>query len=78
MQVSGSASFPVHCTSADNCLVQFDVKAQEVSLERLNQLLNPAFSRQPWYHLLAIGKQHSDALLKLRAQGRFSAQRLTG
>ena len=77
VQLSGSATFPVHCTNADNCLVQFDVKTQEVSLERLNQLLNPSFSRQPWYRLLAIGKQHNDALLKLRAQGRFSAQRLS-
>jgi AsmA-like protein len=77
MQLTGSASFPVHCTSADNCLVQFDVKTPEVSLERLNQLLNPAFSRGPWYQLLAVGKQHSDALSKLRAQGRFSAQRFS-
>jgi AsmA family/AsmA-like C-terminal region len=76
MQLTGSANFPVHCTSSENCVVQFDMKTQEASLERLNQLLNPAFSREPWYHLLAIGKQHNDALLKLRAQGRFSAQRL--
>jgi hypothetical protein len=75
-QLSGAASFPVHCTSPDNCVVQFDVRTQETSLARLNQLLNPAFSRQPWYHLLDIGRRHEDAMSKLRAQGRFSVQRL--
>ncbi len=71
-QFSGSATFPVHCTGPENCVVQFDLRTQEASLSRLNQLLNPAFSRQPWYHLLDIGKRHEDALSKLRAQGRFS------
>ncbi len=33
-------------------MVQFDIKAPEASLAGLNQLLNPAFSHQPWYHLL--------------------------
>ena len=71
-QLAGSASFPVHCTGPENCLLEVDVRAQDVSLTRLNQLLNPAFSRQPWYHLLAIGRRHEDALLKLHALGRFS------
>ncbi len=70
-QLSGMASFPVHCTSPETCVVQFDVRVQDASLVRLNQLLNPAFSRQPWYHLLDIGRRHDDALSKLRAQGRF-------
>ena len=52
-------------------MLQFDVRAQNASLARLNQLLNPAFSRQPWYHLLDIGRRHEDALSKLRAEGRF-------
>jgi hypothetical protein len=76
MQLSGSAAFPMHCTSPENCVLQFDLKAQDVSLARLNQLLNPAFSRQPWYRLLAIGRRHEDALSKLRAQGRFSMPKL--
>lgn len=70
-QLNGVASFPAHCTSPENCVLQFDVRAQDASLARLNQLLNPAFGRQPWYHLLDIGRRHEDALSKLRAQGRF-------
>ncbi len=74
-QLAGSASFPVHCTGPENCLLQFDVRAEDVSLARLNQLFNPAFG-EPWYHLLAIGRRHNDALLKLRAQGHFVLPRL--
>jgi hypothetical protein len=74
-QLSGSADFPIHCTGPENCLLTFDIKAADASLPRLDQLLNPAFSRQPWYHLLAIGRRHEDALSKLRAQGHFSISR---
>jgi len=72
-QLSGSASFPVHCTGPENCLLTFDVRADDASLDRMNQLLNPAFSHQPWYHLLSIGLRHEDALLKLHASGHFTA-----
>jgi hypothetical protein len=74
-QLNGTAGFPVHCTSPETCVLQFDVRAQDASLARLNQLLNPAFSRQPWYHLLDIGRRHDDALSRLRAQGRFQMSR---
>ncbi len=74
--IGGSANFPVHCTGPENCVLRFDVHAEEVSLSRLNQLLNPSFRHQPWYHLLAIGQQHEDALMKLRASGRISTPRL--
>jgi hypothetical protein len=75
-QLGGSASFPVHCVSADNCLLQFDVHADTVSLNRLNELLNPSFRHQPWYRLLAIGKRNEDALMKLHASGHFSTPHL--
>ena len=74
-QLSGSANFPIHCTGPENCLLQFDVRAEDVSLARMNQLLNPAVG-QPWYHLLEIGRRHDDILLKLHAQGHFVAPRL--
>ena len=70
-QLTGSASFPVHCTGPENCVLQFDVRAEDVSLARLNQLLNPAFSRQPWYHLLAIGRRHDDASDEAASAGTF-------
>jgi len=73
--LSGSASFPVHCTTPESCLLHFDLHSDDASLARLNQLLNPGFLNQPWYHLLAIGQRHEEALQKLRADGRFSCAR---
>ena len=75
-KLGGSASFPVHCTGPENCVLQFDVHADEASLARINQLVNPSFARQPWYRLLAIGRRHDDALLKLHARGHFSVPHL--
>jgi len=72
--LAGSASFPVHCTGPENCLLNFDLRTDDASLARLNQLLNPSL-HQPWYRLLAIGKRNDDALMKLRASGHFAAAR---
>jgi len=72
--LSGTASFPVHCTGPENCVVNFDLRTDDASLARLNQLLNPSL-HQPWYRLLAIGKRNEDALMKLRASGHFAAAR---
>lgn len=69
--IGGSANFPLHCTAPENCAVHFNLHASDLSLARVNQLLNPAARSQPWYHLLAIGEQHQDALLKLHADGKF-------
>ena len=73
-RLSGTASFPVHCTGPENCVVNFDLRTDDASLARLNQLLNPSL-HQPWYRLLAIGKRNDDALMKLRASGHFAATR---
>ena len=74
-EISGSASFPVHCTAPESCTLHFDVRSDDVSLARLNQLVNPSYFNRPWYHLLDIGQRHEDALLKLHASGHFSSTR---
>jgi len=75
-QISGSASFPVHCTVPETCTLHFDARVDAASVARLNQLANPAFRSQPWYRLLAPWQQRNDALMKLRASGRFSIARM--
>jgi len=75
-EISGSASFPVHCTAPETCIVHFDAHADDVSLSRLNRLVNPSFRPQPWYRLLAPWQRREDALLKLRARGHFAAARM--
>ena len=74
--IKGSASFPVHCTTPETCVLHFDAHADDASLARLNRLVNPALRSHPWYRLLAPWQRREDALLKLRARGRFTAARL--
>jgi len=74
--VLGTASFPSHCTTPETCVLHFDVRMNQLSLARTNQLLNPAAQAGPWYRLLAIWQQRPYALLKLRANGSFDVAHL--
>ena len=74
--ITGSANFPLHCTTPETCAVHFDLHAGDLSLARVNELLNPSARSQPWYHLLAIGEQHQDALLKVHADGNLDITHL--
>ncbi len=74
--IKGSASFPVHCTTPETCILHFDARTDDISITRLNRLVNPAFRNRPWYRLLAPWQRREDALLKLRASGRFTAARM--
>jgi len=74
-EISGSVSFPVHCTAPETCTVHFEVRSNDASLARLNRLLNPSFRSEPWYHLLAPWQRGQGVLVKLRASGRFSLAR---
>lgn len=73
---TGSVSFPLHCESPVTCLLRFDLHTPEITLTRLNRLLNPAYQSQPWYHLLAIGQRDENALVKLHARGSITAGRV--
>jgi AsmA family/AsmA-like C-terminal region len=74
--LSGSMTFPVHCTGPEMCVLHFDVRSDQASIPRLEQLLNPSFRRRPWYRLLAPWQRGEDALLKLHADGHFSVDRV--
>jgi len=68
-EITGSAAFPLHCTSPADCAISFDLHSNELSLERANQLLNPAERSSAWYQIL--GQQQADAMLKVRLDGKF-------
>ncbi len=72
-QISGSANFPVHCIAPETCNLRFDVRTDDASLARLNELLNPRYFNRPWYHLLDIGQRRQDALLKFHASGHVAS-----
>jgi hypothetical protein len=76
VSISGSVSFPLRCISPESCVLRFDLHTPEISLARVNQLLNPSYQNRLWYHLLAIGQRDENALMKLQARGQVSAARL--
>jgi AsmA protein len=70
-EITGSAGFPVHCPNPADCAIGFELHSNELSLERLNQLLNPAARSSAWSRLLSVVQQQQDALLKVRVDGKF-------
>jgi hypothetical protein len=75
-ELSGATSFPLHCASPEMCVVHFDLRSREVSLARLNRMLNPGLANRLWSNLLTIGQRNEDALLKTNASGHFLIARL--
>jgi uncharacterized protein involved in outer membrane biogenesis len=66
----------MRCTTPESCVVHFNLHANDLSLQRVNQLVNPAYGSQPWYHLLSLGSRHNDALLRLHADGSIAVSHL--
>ena len=72
----GSLVLPRPCTVPDSCLVRFDLHADEIATDRLNQLINPHVPKQPWYKFLSSPETGVPYLLKVHAAGKLSANRL--
>jgi hypothetical protein len=74
----GSLLLPRHCASPDGCSLSFDLHADEIAIDELNQLLNPHPRKQPWYRFLSTSAQPATPyLLSLRAAGKLSVDRVT-
>ncbi|HTZ97926.1 MAG TPA: AsmA family protein [Terriglobales bacterium] len=73
----GSLSIPRPCGMTSVCAIHFDLHADEIALGRVNQLLNPAASKQPWYHFLSASDSTPPYLLIANASGKLSANRVT-
>jgi len=44
----GSLALPRPCIVPDSCPIRFDLHTDEISTDRLNQLINPHVRKQPW------------------------------
>lgn len=73
--VSGSVTVPRQC-AGDTCAISFDLHADELSLERLNTLLNPSLRKRPWYNFFMPRPATENPLATLKAQGRFTIERV--
>ncbi len=73
--VEGVVQLPRRCDLGPQCLVRFDLRADELSSDELNRLLNPQLRKHAWYQF-GSGSGEPGGLRKLRAEGHVAAGRL--
>jgi autotransporter translocation and assembly factor TamB len=71
----GSLELPRGCGHPENCPVQFQLSADQLSLSDANTWADPPKNR-PWYRVLANAQPASSLLTRVWAFGRLSADRL--
>ncbi len=74
LSFTGSVQVPRACT-AKTCPIAFQLRADQLSTDELNRLLNPRAQKRPWYDILGERPRPS-VLAKVDALGRISAARL--
>ncbi len=72
----GSLALPRQCTQPDSCQVGFDLSADEIATDRLNQLVNPHIPKEPWYRFLSSPTPGIPYLLTVHAAGKLTANRV--
>lgn len=73
----GSLNLPRPCVFPGSCFVRFDLHADRLATDQLNQWLNPNARKRPWYRFLTPDSQGGPSLLaKMRGAGRISADRV--
>jgi AsmA family len=76
-QWTGSLSLPRRCPVAQACPFGFDLHADEISTEQLNEWLNPNPPKRPWYRFSAAAPQSGQSFLaRIRATGTLTANRI--
>ena len=73
----GGLQFARRCDFAATCIVQFDLRSDQLSTDELNRLLNPQLRSRPWYQFVS-GQAANDiaAVGRLRAEVRILIGRL--
>jgi len=66
---TGVISRPRLCAAPTTCATTVDLHADEISTDKLNQLLNPNILKRPWYRILTGGSPSGSPLQKLNVQG---------
>jgi uncharacterized protein involved in outer membrane biogenesis len=72
----GSLTLPRNCSVPNSCQVRFDLHADEIATDRLNQLVNPYVRKQPWYRFLSSPAAAVPYLLTVHAAGQLTANRV--
>jgi len=72
----GQLMLPRPCVDPGSCPIRFDLHADEVTMDRMNQALNPRMTKQPWYHFLSSPTSGVPYLLTVQAAGKVTADRV--
>ena len=72
----GSLTLPRQCVVTESCPIRFDLRADEISTDQLNQVVNPYVRKQPWYRFLTSPPTGTPYLLTINAVGKLSANRV--
>jgi hypothetical protein len=73
---SGSLAVPRQCVAPESCPVRFDLHADEIATDQLNQVVNPYVHKQPWYRFLSSPARGVPYLLTIDAVGKLTADRV--
>ena len=73
----GSLSLPRGCSTAPSCPITFDLHADEISTDQLNEWLTPNPTKRPWYRFSSTTAQSGQSFLsRIHAGGTVSANRV--
>jgi hypothetical protein len=72
----GSLTLPRQCVLPESCPLRFDLHADEIATDQLNQVVNPYVRKQPWYHFLSSPPAGTPYLLTINAVGKLTANRV--
>ncbi len=72
---TGSLQMPRLCPHAP-CPIAFQLRADQLSIDELNRLLNPRVRKRPWYDLIGASRAGSPVLAALSAAGKLSVSHL--
>src|ERR1700731_1604117 len=72
----GSLAVPRQCVAPESCPVRFDLHADEIATDQLNQVVNPYVHKQPWYRFLSSPARGVPYLLTIDAVGKLTADRV--
>jgi hypothetical protein len=74
---AGSLSLPRRCATPATCPITFDLHADEISTDQLNDWLNPNPTKRPWYRFSSATAQSGGSFLaRIRASGTLAANRV--
>jgi AsmA-like C-terminal region len=72
----GSLALPRQCVVPESCPIRFDLHADEIATDQLNQVINPHIHKQPWYRFLSSPARGIPYLLTIDAAGKLTANRV--